>query len=110
MKLSLKICALCGKGLTVRYPTVSGDVVRYICSEHAIGKLSHYYLEVNGSFFNQVLHIPPYTVINRSTNEESEVYCLGEIQMGSKIMSIPRIPVTTPEKMAARIKILIPFS
>lgn len=110
MKLSLKKCALCGKDMTVRYPTVAGDVVRYICSVHAVGKLSHYYIEVNGSFFNQVIHAPPYTVVNRSINEESEIYPLGGIQMGAIIMSIPRIPVTTPDKMAARIKVLIPFS
>lgn len=109
MKLSLRKCELCAKALTVRYPTVSGDVVRYICSEHAVGKLSHYYIEVSGSHFNQVIHVPPYTVVNRSTNEESEIYPLGGIQMGAKIMSIPRIPVTTPDKMAARIKVLIPF-
>lgn len=110
MKLSLKICGLCGKGMTVRYPTVHGDVIRYICSEHAVGKLSHYYIEVNGSLFNQVIHAPPYTVVNRSINEESEIYPLGGIQMGPKIMSIPRIPITTPEKMADRIKVLILFS
>ena len=111
MKLSLKICGLCGKVMTVCYPTVPNDVVRYLCSEHyASSKLSHYYIEVNGSFYNQVIHVPPYTVVNRSTNEESEIYSLGRIQMGAKIMSIPRIPVTTPEKMATRIKVLIPFS
>ena len=95
--------------MTFRYPRVAGDVVRYICSEHAVGKLSHYYIELNGSIFNQVIHVPPYTVVNRSINEESEIYPLGGIQMDDLIMSIPRIPVTTPEKMANRIKVLIPF-
>lgn len=110
MKLSLKTCPLCNKDLTVRYPTTPNDIVRYICSVHASGKLSHYYIEVNGSVYNQVVHVPPFTVVNRSSNEESEIYPLGKIQANAKIMSIPRIPVTTPEKLAERLRILILFS
>lgn len=118
MKISVKECPICKKPLAVRYPTPQSfdTTVKYICSTHVPEtKLSHYYIEANGNNWIQVVQVPPYVIINRSNTEISEVYPFegvgtGHITDRKKIISLPRLPITTTEKLAERLKVLILFS
>jgi hypothetical protein len=117
MTISLKVCALCKGPLAVRHPAPRADdrTVRYICGNHVPGhKLSHYYVEVKGPIYIQIVHVPPYVLLNYSDKETSEIYPFnleeGRISDRDKVISLPKIPVTTVEKMTDRIKLLILFS
>lgn len=116
MKLSIRECPLCKSQLAVRYPTPQSfdTTVKYICGTHVPGtKLSHYYIEVSGNHWIQIIHTPPYTILNRSQSEYTEVYPYegvgtGHITDRKKIISFPRLPLTA--NLAERIKLLIVFS
>ncbi len=118
MRLSIKECPLCKHPLAVRHPAPNSFdmTVRYICDTHVPGsKLSHYYIEAKGSDWVQVIHIPPYVIINRSNSEVSDIYPFegvgtGRITDRKLIVSIPRLPLTTTEKLTNRVKILVLFS
>lgn len=120
MKLSFKVCELCNGPLAVRKPRTRYDeITSYICDKQIDeSKLSHYYIEVNGSLWTQIIHLPPYTVINSSDKETSDIYPYqahndgedGLITHRKKILSIPRIPVTSPTTLTERLKLLILFS
>lgn len=116
MKLSIKECPICKGQLAARYPTPQSfdTTVKYICSTHVQdSKLSHYYIEFNGNNWIQIIHAPPYTIINRSNNDITDVYPYegvgtGHITDRKKIISFPRLPLTPT--LAERIKMLIVFS
>ncbi len=118
MKLSIRECPLCKGILGARYPAPgSGEtVVRYVCSTHVKGdRLSHYYIENYGIGYVQIIHLPPYVIVNKSNSENTEVYPYegvgtGHITDRKLIMSIPRLPITTAEKMLERLKVLVVFS
>jgi hypothetical protein len=118
MSISLKLCPLCKGPLAVRYPLhMSRDrTTRYVCQTHVpnSNKLSHYYIEVNGSVYTQIIHVPPYVILNLSNKETSDIYpfdlSVGQITQRDKVISLPRLPITTVEKLAERIKLLIVFS
>lgn len=118
MKLSLRECPLCKGVLGVRYPDANSvdKTARYVCSTHVPGnKLSHYYIEAAGTHWIQVVHLPPYVIINRSDADTTDVYPFegvgtGRITDRKLIVSLPRIPLTTTEKLTERLKILVLFS
>lgn len=118
MRISVKECPICKDPLSVRHPAPgSMDMtVRYICGTHVPGgKLSHYYIEAQGNNWVQVVHLPPYVIVNRSNKETSEIYPFegvgtGHITDRKLIVEIPRIPLTTTEKLTERLKVLVLFS
>ena len=118
MKISIRECPLCKSQMAARHPPPgSMDMtVRYICGTHVPGtKLSHYYVEAQGNYWAQVVHLPPYVIVNRSNKETSEVYPYegvgtGHITDRKLIMEIPRLELTTTEKLTERLKILVLFS
>ena len=118
MSISLKVCPLCKGPLAVRYPAqMSRDrTTRYVCQTHVpnSNKLSHYYIEVNGSDYTEIIHVPPYVILNVSSKDTSDIYpfdlSVGQITQREKMISFPRLPLTTVERLAERIKLLIVFS
>jgi hypothetical protein len=118
MMLPLKECPLCKHPLAVRHPVPysSDRTVRYICDTHVLGgRLSHYYIEVNGGHWVQIVHLPPYCILNRSDSETTDIYPFegvgtGKITDRKLILSIPRILLTTTEKLTERLKVLVLFS
>lgn len=118
MNLSLRTCQLCKGPLAVRYPAPGAfdRTVHYVCGTHVpdTNKLSHYYIEVVGSVYIQIIHVPPYVILNRSDKETSDIYPFDlvnkRISDRKKVISLPRLPLTTTEKLAERIKLLVLFS
>lgn len=115
MVRTMKPCPLCKKMLTIKYPVPPDSVTRLVCSTHIEPtKLSHYYIEM-GSNQVEVIHTPPYSLINNSATETTDVYPLninsiGGISKQKKIVSLPRFPLGDPAKLADRIKIYVLFS
>lgn len=116
MNISLKICALCQKPLAIRYPGKYGGSTYYVCQTHIPEtKLSHYYIEKSPiGAYTQVIHVPPYVILNVSGKETSDIYPFsleeGKISDREKVISLPRLPITTAERLSQRIKILVLFS
>ena len=113
---TMKICILCKKPMVSRFPIPPDKITRIICSTHIEGtKLSHYYIEV-GQNNVEIIHTPPYTVINNSlTPDVSEIYPLNPestagITTQKLICRIPRFKITDPAKLPDRIKIFVLFS
>ena len=118
MKISIRECPICKTYMGVKYPPPGSmdHTIRYICSKHVPGsKLSHYYIEASGNSWIQIIHLPPYVIVNRSNKETSEIYPFegvgtGHITDRKLIMEIPRIPITTTEQLTERLKVLVLFS
>lgn len=116
--MSTKECPLCKHPLAVRHPAPGSfdRTVRYVCDTHVPGgKLSHYYIEANGASWVQVIHLPPYVIINDSKKETSDVYPFegvgtGKITDRDLIISLPRLELTTIDRLTERLKILVLFS
>jgi hypothetical protein len=103
--------------LGTKYPQGRADGTKfYVCSKHIPGtKVSHYYIERVGNIFLQIIQLPPYALINSSTDQNTNVYPYigngtGHILSRKRILQLPRIPITTEEKLLERIKLLILFS
>lgn len=115
--MNLITCPLCGGMLGTKYPAAGTTGPKfYLCSKHIPGtKLSHYYIEKVGNVYLQIIQIPPYALVNSSTDQNTHVYPYvgngsGHILSRPKILKLPRIPITTEEKLLDRIKLLILFS
>lgn len=116
--ISLKLCPLCNLPLAVRYPEPNSHdrTVKYVCGTHVpdCGKLSHYYVEANGGSYVQVVHVPPYVIINDSGTDTSDIYPFdskaNRITDRRAVITIPRIPLTTTERLTERLKLLVLFS
>jgi len=108
-------CPLCKKQLVTRYPTPPDSITRLICGTHIDGsKLSHYYVEV-GNNQVEVIHTPPFSIINDSRDDRSKIYPLnidsvGGITRQKLIVSLPRFPLGDPARLSERIKIYVLFS
>jgi hypothetical protein len=103
--------------LGIKYPPAgSAGPKFYLCSRHIPGtKLSHYYVEKVENMLLQIIQIPPYTLVNSSTDKNTNVFPYvgngtGHILTRRKILKLPRIPITTEEKLLERIKLLVLFS
>jgi hypothetical protein len=116
MTISTQVCALCNKQLGTKYPAGATDGTKfYTCSTHIPGtKLSHYYVEKVGNVLFQIIQIPPFVIVNCSATENTDIYPYSgngsRILTRKKILSIPRIPVTTADKLIEKIKTYIVFS
>lgn len=113
---TMKTCPLCNKFMAMKYPIPPDNMTRIICSTHVEGtKLSHYYIEW-GQNKVEVVHAPPFTVINNSvTPEVSDIYPLNINSMAGistqkKICQLPRFKIDDPAKLADRIKLFVLFS
>jgi hypothetical protein len=63
----------------------------------------------------EVIHTPPYSLINNSSTDRTDIYPLninsvGGITKQKKIASLPRFPLGDPEKLNAKIKLYVLFS
>lgn len=113
--ISLSICPLCQSKLIDRPVEQTHDVARYICPTHVEGtELSHYYLEC-GVNTVQVIHIPPYSLINNFATDRTDIYpldvtSLQGISQQKKVVSLPRFSIGNPAKLIERVKLYILFS
>ena len=114
----MRPCPLCKKSLITKYPKPPDTIIRLICSTHVPStKLSHYYIEV-GANQVEVIHTPPYSLINNSSTDRTDIYPLNIISVNGvngitkqkKIASLPRFPLGDPEKLNAKIKLYVLFS
>lgn len=116
MTISLQVCPLCNKQLGTKYPAGVADGTKfYTCSTHIPGtKLSHYYVERVQNVLFQIIQLPPFVMVNCSASQETNIYPYttngSRILERKKILSIPKIPVTTAEKLLEKIKTYIVFS
>lgn len=113
--IKMKTCPLCNNKLVIKYPTPPDTITRLICSTHIAGsKLSHYYIEC-GLNKVEVVHVPPYSLINNSETERTDVYPfdvnrLGQITKQKKIISLPRFTLCHQDKLPDKIKLYVLFS
>jgi hypothetical protein len=108
-------CPLCKKNLITKVPVPPDRIYRLICGTHiADSKLSHYYIEV-GQNNVEVIHVPPFSLINNSGNDMTDVYplnvdsCAG-ISLQKKVCSVPRFGIGDPNRLADRVKLFVLFS
>jgi hypothetical protein len=100
----------------MRYPVPPDNMTRIICSTHIEGtKLSHYYIEC-GKNKVEVIHVPPFSIINNSdTPDISDIYplninSLAGISTQKKACRVPRFKIGDPVKLADRVKLFVLFS
>ena len=115
--MNTQTCPLCGGMLGTKYAPGKSDGTKfYTCSKHVPGtKLSHYYIERVGNVYFQILQLPPYVMINCTATQNTDIFPYvgsgtGHILDRKKIISIPKIPITTEEKLLEKIKSYIVFS
>lgn len=115
--MNLTTCPLCGGMLGTKYPQGKANGTKfYVCSKHIPGtKVSHYYIERVENVFVQIIQLPPFVVVNSTTDQNTHIYPYigngtGHILTRKKILQIPRIPLTTEEKLLERIKLFVLFS
>jgi len=113
----MKTCPLCKKPLAPRYPIPPDNVTRLICSTHIEGtKLSHYYIELLKQNRTEVIHVPPFTIINKSVEPDtSDIYPLNVNSMAGittqkKACRVPRFKIGDPARLADRVKLFVLFS
>ncbi len=118
-KLAIEICPLCGHKLSESNGAVSSyGTALWSCPNSITSMISpyvpvpHYQVEWHKESGNIAQHvvIPPFYVDTFNVDWKSRVHKVNEKGELKFVMSTPHLHMDSPEKILARIKLLIPFS
>jgi hypothetical protein len=117
-KLAIEICPLCGQKLFQSTTVTTTDTLSWSCPTSLTSPkppyipITHYQVEWDKSTACIAQHvvIPPFYVDTFNIDWKSRVHKVNEKGELKFVMATPQLHMDSPEKILARIKLLIPFS